>query len=88
MPIISQFYGIIVQMFFENNAKHHIPHIHVRYNECKAIYDLNANLLEGDLPEKQTKLIEAWILIHQEELKNLWNLIQETGKYFKIKPLA
>lgn len=23
MPIISQFYGIVIQMFFDENGKHH-----------------------------------------------------------------
>lgn len=32
MPIISQFYGIIISMYFDDSNKHNIPHIHVRYN--------------------------------------------------------
>ena len=44
-------------------------------------------MLEGKLPKKQRKLIEAWICIHQEELKSLWNIMQEQGEFFKIEPL-
>ncbi|MCI8759825.1 MAG: DUF4160 domain-containing protein [Clostridia bacterium] len=33
MPVISQFYGIIIQMFFDEEGKHHQKHIHIRYNE-------------------------------------------------------
>ncbi len=40
MPIISMFYGIIVQLFFFDNEKHHKPHIHVRYSEFKASIDI------------------------------------------------
>lgn len=87
MPIISQFYGIIVSMYFIDNEQHNLPHIHVRYNEYKAVYDFETNLLNGKLPTKQTKLIEAWIIIHKEELITLWNVMQEDGKIFKIKPL-
>ena len=87
MPIISQFYGIIVSLYFNENNKHNLPHIHVRYNEYKAIYDFDGNELSGELPFKQNKLIEAWIIIHKEDLMSLWNLMQEEGKYFKIKPL-
>lgn len=87
MPIISQFYGIIVSMYFNENTKHNLPHIHVRYSEYKATYDFETNLLNGNLPNKQTKLIEAWIIIHKEELITLWNLMEEEGKFFKIKPL-
>lgn len=39
------------------------------------------------MPTKQRKLIEAWIEIHNEELKSLWNLTQEKGEYFYIEPL-
>ena len=40
MPIISQFYGIVIQMFFDENGKHHEKHIHIKYNEysCKEYY--------------------------------------------------
>ena len=44
-------------------------------------------MLEGKLPNKQQKLVEAWIFIHQEELQSLWDLMQEQGEYFKIDPL-
>lgn len=71
MPIISQFYRILIQMFFEKEEKHNLKHIHVRYNEYKAIYDLNCNLIDGKLPNKQKKLVEAWIIIHKEELFSL-----------------
>lgn len=87
MPIISQFYGIIVSIYFNENNKHNLPHIHVRYNEYKATYDFDGNTLSGELPFKQNKLIEAWIIIHKEDLVTLWNLMQEEGIYFKIKPL-
>lgn len=87
MPIISQFYGIIIQMFFNENQKHYKEHIHVRYNEYEVVYDLDGNILEGDLPVKQKKLVEAWIAIHQNDLKNLWNTMQNYGKMFKIDPL-
>lgn len=87
MPIISQFYGIIVSMYFEDNNQHNLPHIHDRYNEHKATYDFEANLLSGQIPTKQTKLLEAWIIIHKEELITLWKLMEEEGKMFKIKPL-
>ena len=87
MPIISQFYGIIIQMFFKENGPHNQKHIHIKYNEYKAVYNFDGIILEGRLPNKQQKLVEAWILIHKEELQSLWNLMQEQGEFFKIEPL-
>lgn len=72
MPIISQFYGIIVKMFFNDTLQHNLPHIHVEYAEYKAVFDFDSNIINGRLPMKQKKMVEAWILIHQEELKALW----------------
>ena len=31
VPTISMFYGILVLMYFRDNRRHHLPHIHVRY---------------------------------------------------------
>ena len=87
MPIISQFYGIVIQMFFKEEGQHHEKHIHIKYNEYKVVDNLEGIILEGKLPNKQQKLVEAWIFIHQEELQTLWDLIQEQGEYFKIEPL-
>ena len=87
MPLISQFYGIIISMYFIDSNQHNLPHIHVRYNENKATYDFEANLLNGELPVKQTKLVEAWIIIHKEDLMTLWKVMEEEGRIFKIKPL-
>ena len=88
MPIISQFYGIIVTMYSnEESSKHYKPHIHIRYNNSKAVYDFNCNILAGDIPYKQRKLVEAWITIHKRELINLWKILQEGKEYFKIEPL-
>ena len=37
MPTISMFYGILVAMYVLDTDKHHHPHIHIRYNEFKAV---------------------------------------------------
>lgn len=87
MPVISQFYGIVVQMFFKEDGQHHMPHIHIMYNEYNSVYDFNANKLEGEIPKKQAKLVEAWITLHSEELYSLWNLMKNGEDYFKIEPL-
>ena len=88
MPIISQFYGIIIRIYFKDTEKHHLEHIHAQYNEYDAVYSLkDVNLLEGTLPSKQNILVIAWIEIHKDELLALWKLSQEDGEFFKIDPL-
>lgn len=86
MPIIFQFCGIIITMYF-NEEKHHLPHIHIRYNDYKEVMDFEGNILRGDLPNKQNQMVRAWILIHKEELESLWKLLQDENDYFKIELL-
>jgi len=38
MPIITNFYGIIIKMYFNDHLP---PHFHAIYNEYNAIFDLN-----------------------------------------------
>lgn len=87
MPIISQFYGIIVKIYFKEGERHHKEHIHINYNEYEAIYDMQGIMIRGNLPKKQRKMVEAWITIHEIELIALWKEINESGEYFKIEPL-
>ena len=58
-------------------------------DENKATYDFEANLLNGELPVKQTKLVEAWIIIHKEDLMTLWKVMEEEGRicvdYWRIE---
>ena len=87
MPIISQFYGIIISMFFNDNDRHHKPHIHGQYAEYHGTFEFDGNILSGKIPNKQRKLVEAWIEIRKEELKTLWKIIQDGSGSFYIEPL-
>lgn len=87
MPIVSQFYGILIKMYYEDTKKHHMPHLHAEYAGYVAVYDFNGNCLQGKMPSKQEKMINAWIAIHTEELNALWKLTQEENQFFQIEPL-
>ena len=88
MPTISMFYGILVSMFPLDTDRHHSPHIHVRYNESKVVLRIpDGDVLDGSLPAKQMKLVQAWIAIHQDELMADWQLASEGQTPFKIDPL-
>ena len=67
MPIISQFYGILIYMYREIGESHKEPHIHVKYNEYEVSINLKGKILNGRLPKKQEKLVMAWIILHGEE---------------------
>ncbi|MBA3827902.1 MAG: DUF4160 domain-containing protein [Taibaiella sp.] len=88
MPVISLFQGLIIYMFYLDNKRHHLPHIHVRYNEETAVYSIpDGNLLEGALPNAKEKLILAWIELRKEDLMADWQLAITGQQVFKIDPL-
>jgi len=47
MPTISMFYGILVLMFFRDNRRHHLPHIHVRYQGEEAAIAIDDGRVSG-----------------------------------------
>ena len=88
MPVISMFYGLLVSMYFIDSKRHRLPHIHVRYQNDEAVFSIpDGRLLEGRLPTGKTKLLLAWIEIHQEELMANWALAINGQSIFKIDPL-
>ena len=88
MPTISMFYGILVLMFFRDNRRHNLPHIHARYQGGEAAIALeDGSILDGKLPPKQLKMVQAWIEIHKEELFVDWELAVNGDEPFRIAPL-
>jgi len=87
MPTLSMFFGIIIRMYFAPK-EHNPPHIHVYYQEFKAVIGINTfEILEGEIPARQLRLVQAWIEIHKEELLANWELCQNGEKPFAIEPL-
>ena len=72
---------------YNSGKEHNPPHFHVKYNGEFSIFDLEGNLIEGNLPQSKQKLVSAWAEIHKEELKADWKLLEEGEQYFKIEPL-
>lgn len=79
--------GIIIRMYFAPK-EHPPPHFHVYYNEYKATVDIRTcEIIEGDLPGRQTRLVLAWAELHQEDLMADWRLVSNGEEPFKIQPL-
>ena len=88
MAIISMFYGIIVSMYYIDNKKHHLPHIHIKYQDQEAVLSIpDGSLLEGELKPAKMKLVQAWIEIHKDDLMADWDLAIQGENIFKIDPL-
>ncbi len=88
MPAISMFYGVIIYLYFFDRKKHHLPHIHAKYQDDEAVYSIaDAAKLEGSIPVAKERLVQAWIEIHREELNADWELAISGNPVFKIEPL-
>lgn len=87
MPTISMFFGIIIRMYC-GKAEHNPPHVHVYYQDFRAIFDIaSAEMREGNLPPRQIRLVAAWIELHREELMADWELASRGELPFRIDPL-
>ena len=88
MPSISMFYGIIIRMYYKDNKQHKLPHIHAFFGEYEGVFDLNSgDMLVGEFPHKETKLVQTWILLRQSELLANWQLAIEGEELYKVEPL-
>ena len=68
--------------------QHHRPHFHAYYQDSAAVFAFDSvELLGGELPQRQRRLVEAWAEIHRTELLEDWQRLQAGRPPFKIEPL-
>ncbi|MDA8410764.1 MAG: DUF4160 domain-containing protein [Treponema sp.] len=88
MPTISMFYGILIALFFRDDVQHKVPHIHARYQGFKASLALDdGEVLAGELPPRQLRMVQVWIDLHKDELLADWDLAVAGEEPYKIAPL-
>lgn len=86
MPLISEFFGIKITIFFND---HNPPHVHAEYGSYRALIDIQQQVVfKGYLPGKQLKLVLAWCVIHEDELMENWNLVCKGKNPKRIIPLV
>jgi hypothetical protein len=88
LPELARFFGIIIRMYAEPGAPHHRPHFHAYYQNYTAVYSIDpVEMLSGQLPRRQQRLVEAWAELHQGELLENWERLQAGRLPYKIAPL-
>ena len=88
MPAISMFYGIVIYLYFFDDERHGMPHIHARYQSQQASFSIaDGTVLAGELPLAKARLVQAWIEIHRDALIANWDLAVEGQAPFSIDPL-
>jgi len=83
MPTISQFYGIVIVMYFRDK-EHNPPHIHAITQDFAAPFLIETGeLIEGDFPPKAKALVQEFISLNKAALLKMW----ETEEYVKLPPI-
>ena len=75
-------------LYLIDNKNHNLPHIHAKYAEFEASIGIDdGEVLSGELPRKQLRLVQAWIELHRDELMADWELAVNGENPYKIDPL-
>jgi hypothetical protein len=85
MPTISEFFGIMILMFFDDHAP---PHFHARYGGDEVVIQINpVGVLRGKIPPRALSLVIEWAQKYQQNLIEEWNRAANNKKLHKIPPL-
>jgi len=85
MPEISRFFGIIITMYYNDHAP---PHFHIRYGQQKALIAIESQaVIQGSVSNRALNLVTEWVLMHQAELMENWNLARQNQILNTIEPL-
>ena len=72
MRELYRFHGIIVTMLYKDAIEYDKPHVHVKYGDYSACIGIDGEILGGEFPPKQFKMIETWLILHKDELHHEW----------------
>ena len=84
MPRISEFYGIVIEMYFDD---HPPPHFHARHGGDNAVISIEGELLAGSLPSRALRLVREWTKLHHAELQANWRRLESDETPRRIDPL-
>ena len=89
MPRISEFFGIVIYIYYQDNRVHHTPHFHAEYAGEEVVISIpGAEVLAGSITSKKEKLVKAWAVLRERELQQAWAAAVEGEPPQKIEPLS
>ena len=85
VPRISQFYGIVIEMYFSD---HPPPHFHARYSGDEALIVIETGeVFAGALSARGLRLVREWLESHRAELMANWDLARAGEPTIPVTPL-
>jgi hypothetical protein len=78
MPTIAIIDGVRIVIHLKDHLP---PHLHAMFAGHEAqISIVTGDILSGSLPPAKTRLVEAWLAAHREQVASIWVEIRE-GRY-------
>jgi hypothetical protein len=84
MPEISRFLGIVIAILYRD---HQPPHFHANYGEFAITVGIEDGIVKGEFPRRALALVLEWYQVHQEELRDNWELARMRKPLRRIPPL-
>jgi hypothetical protein len=85
MPTISEFFGIIIRMYYDD---HNPPHFHAYYGEqCILVNIKTLEVMEGKILKRAKAMVLEWADENRDELLNDWELAVNHEPLIAIQPL-
>lgn len=85
MPKISEFYGIVIEMFHREHAP---PHFHATYAGDEMVVGIDPlRVLSGRMHPRARRMVFEWASLRQDELVDNWRLAERRGVLHRIEPL-
>jgi hypothetical protein len=86
MPRVSEFYGIIIAMYYNDHLP---PHFHARYGGARASIGIDTlEVLSGALPPRALTLVREWATQNRGALLRDWGLAMAAQPLDPIPPLS
>ena len=84
MPEISQFLGIVIQMYYSEHGR---PHFHAKYGSYRITVEIDSGLIQGSFPRRALSAVMDWYVAHIDELRDNWNRARSDQPLTWIEPL-
>lgn len=85
MPRISEFFGIVIYMYYREHAP---PHFHAEYGGEEVLISIrDLSVLKGRIAARALGLVMEWAALHQADLLHVWELARALEPLPTIEPL-
>jgi hypothetical protein len=85
MPTLSQFLGIAIRVYPEEQGP---LHFHAYYGHQSAVFEIETlHVTSGHLPRRVQALVLEWAFLHREELRENWRRAAAHEPLSPIDPL-